>query len=61
MKLYAKENQTDPDMVELYYYFMQRKCIFTVITSDCFDEDIQEALLRNTDEAFDLELELKLR
>jgi hypothetical protein len=59
MKLYARENQTDSDQIELYEIWKGQKLIFAVVCSDAFDSDIQEALIENCN--FDLELELKIK
>ena len=65
MKLYAKPNMTDSDVIDLYYIWNQSggpmKIMFAVATSDNFDNDLQEALVENEDEDWDLELELTLR
>lgn len=60
MKLYARENDTDSDMIELYYFWNNKKWLFAVVCSDCFDSDLQHALVENEDETFDLEFELRL-
>ena len=65
MKLYAKPNMTDSDVIDLYYVWNQSggpmKIMFAAVTSDNFDNDLQEALVQNEDEDWDLELELTLR
>ena len=65
MKLYAKPNMTDSDVIELYYFWNKsggpNRILFAAVTSDNFDNDLQEALVKNEDEYWDLELELTLR
>ena len=64
MRLYAKPNMTDSDVIDHYYIWNQSggptKIIFAAVTSDNFDNDLQEALVENEDEDWDLELELRL-
>ena len=64
MRLYAKPNMTDSDVIDLYYVWNQSggpmKIMFAAVTSDNFDNDLQEALVQNEDEDWDLELELRL-